>query len=341
MSDAMIVELNNVLSGLKIEAECVTARKHRHMSFYDLVLRPRCRVRDIEALAVEIALAIKSRMIPIIKPVTEKGVVQIQSAHRPADVIDFHELYAAAERPAGGLPFLLGETTEGNPLWVDMAKNPHLLLAGGTGSGKSVLLHVLIANASKRKDVELYLTDTKAVEFSSYNNHGIRPLVQGLTVTYSKTVEMFEHLHKHMNYRYDYMSKCGVSNVDAIPGIFNKILVVVDEAADLMLCDQKKRLEKLVVGLAQKSRAAGIYLVLATQRPSVDVITGLVKANFPARVACRVPSRTDSITVLDSAGAELLIGRGDAIIKNYNNDGTRFQSAFVRPEDTVNYYLSR
>ena len=137
------------------------------------------------------------------------------------------------------------------------------------------------------------------------------------------------------------MSEMGIQSIEQQPNIFDKIMVVIDEAADLILYNKTKDFEQLVVRLAQKARAAGIYLVLATQRPSVDVLTGLIKSNFPARVSCKVSTKIDSRVVLDQHGAENLAGRGDAIIKQPSSNATRFQVAFVDPKDTIDSFKVR
>lgn len=314
--------LNIVLSELDLNATCISAVQHRHLASCDVVLNKDCRVKHLEQLATEIALRMKSKTEPIISPVTEKGVVCLRFAISDSQAILFSSLYNEKETPAGTLPFLLGEGEAGQKIWTDMANNPHMLVAGTTGSGKSVLLHVLIANALKRKDVELMLVDPKfGVEFTKYSNQA------EVAIDYNSTIAFLDKLELVMNHRYQRMAKAGTM----VPDAFTKKLLIIDEAADLMLQDKKNnnQFENKLCSLAQKSRAAGIYIVLATQRPSVDIITGLIKANFPARVACKVSSSTDSKVVLDRAGAEMLLGRGDAIINNSQYSYTRFQVALA------------
>ena len=154
---------------------------------------------------------------------------------------------------------------------------------------------------------------------------------------------MLEYLHRQMEDRYELLARHGVQQLAEKPGLFPQLLVVIDEVADLMLQDKTtrtKRFESLVVSLAQKCRAAGIYLVLATQRPSTDVLTGLIKANFPARISCKVATRVDSQVILDSPGAECLLGRGDAILQSPVNDRIRFQVAYTEAKNTVRDYMS-
>lgn len=321
-----IEQLNKVLKGCKIAATCIHVFKHRHFAFYDLILDPGCRINKIRQFLGEIALAMRCTSTPIIKTIPSKGIVRLQLTHSSPEVIQLAELYATSPKGEGFLPFLLGETDEGKPLWVDMSKNPHLLVAGSTGSGKSIFLHNIIFNAFQTRDLDLYLVDTKLVEFSPYMNH---PKVINVAQSYTDAIAVLENLCQIMETRYAYLKKFGLSSIENNPRLFKKILFVVDEAADLMLADKSRMFERLLIKLAAKSRAAGIYIVLATQRPSVDVVTGLIKANFPARLACKVTSRADSQIIMDIPGAENLCGRGDALFKNPNMDIARLQIAFT------------
>lgn len=329
MTTEMPTVMNQILKGLNIDAECIEAEKHRHLAHYDIKLTPGTKVRDLENNYREIALGLKSKTNPIIDPIPEKGIVRIKVAHRNADLLPFLELYNKTSKPEGCLQFLLGETDIGEPLWVDMAKNPHMLIAGTTGSGKSTILHIIIANALLRKDVKLYLIDPKqGVEFARYKDKA------KIITTYDDSLNKLELLHKEMENRYEIMSKFGYTSIEQMRNQV-KIMVIIDEVSDLILMDSAKKninkgkLEELLVSLAQKARAAGIYLVAATQRPSVDVLTGILKANFPARIACKVSSRTDSSVILDRLGAESLLGCGDAIINTGKYNYVRFQAAYV------------
>lgn len=323
----MIDDINKVLSSFKIKATCIDAKKHRHFAYYDLVLQPGTRINSIQRYADELALAIKANSSFIIKPIPNLGIVRIQTTLKESDCLDFNSLYKQHEIPKNQLmPLLLGETNEGQPLWMDMSKNPHLLVAGSTGSGKSVFLHTLIANSLKRNDILLYLIDTKMVEFNNY--FGKNTNVVSIDSDPEMAIRSLMKLNNLMNLRYEHMAKVGIKSIEDCPNIFSKILIIIDESADLMLSHLGKVFENLIVKLAQKARAAGIYIVLATQRPSVDVFTGLIKTNFPARLACKVSSKVDSKVILDRHGAENLIGRGDAILNNSDFDMVRFQVAY-------------
>lgn len=330
----LVERMNAALSALALNAICVDAQRNRHLAFFDVELRESTRVRDLELHSREISLRMRSKTEPIITPVHKEGVVRFRFAMDDAVTILFDPLYNNATAPEGMLPFILGETDEGKPLWVDMAKNPHMLVAGSTGSGKSTLLHLLVANALRRNDTDLILIDPKfGVEFSRYDKHN----KASVSVNYEQAIDALIFLKNQMNYRYQLMAMHGITSVEQNPDFFPKTLVVVDEVAELMLQDADKRnpnkglFEDLLCSIAQKARACGIYIVIATQRPSVDVITGLIKANFPARIACKVSTSTDSKVILDQVGAESLLGRGDAIIKTSHLDYVRFQVAYIDP----------
>jgi len=325
-------QMNAVLTSLSLDAKCISATSYRHVASCNVELGPSCRVQHLTNLSQEIALRIKSIKEPKITTIPKEGVVQFRFVMDKADVVKFEDLYNPNEIPAGVLPFLLGEGDDGQKIWMDMSCNPHLLVAGSTGSGKSVLLHVLIANALRRNDVDLYLVDPKfGVEFGKYANKA------SVANNYNEAITFLEELELLMNSRYKRMAKLGVSSIEQNPGLFTKKLLIVDEVADLMLYDADKTnpnrglFENKICSIAQKARASGIYLVLATQRPSVDVITGLIKSNFPARLACKVSTAVDSKVVLDRIGAESLLGRGDAILKNDQHYYTRFQVAYIDP----------
>lgn len=342
MNSEMVESLNEALSGFRIDAKCVNARKHRHFGFYDLHLGPKCQVSKIVKMSSEIALKIRSKSIPIVKSIPEEGIVRLQVVVNNPESIEFSKLYNPAEKPSGLLPFLFGETDDGKKLWVDISQNPHMLVAGSTGSGKSVFLHNLIANAARIPNTVLMLSDPKSVEFAPYRKPELKEFVPVICSSYDATVRMLESLVCEMEARYANLLRLGLQSIDQMRSPFDKIIVIIDEVADLILSDGRShRFEELVVKLAQKSRAAGIYLVLATQRPSVDVLTGLIKANFEARLSCRVSSRVDSGVILDHPGAEHLMGRGDAIFKNRMYDSVRLQVAFVKPEETVSYLMQK
>ena len=313
--------MNEILRAFHIDALCLNAERHRHLAFFDIKLLNGSRIRSIEVLIREIGLALQTKTTPIVCPIMESGVVRIKAAFDNAAILPFETLVNSSEGN-GTLPVVIGESDTGEPLWVDIASLPHILVAGSTGSGKSTFLHVLIANIMQRNDVELYLSDPKhGVEFSRYNKKATF-----IAKNYDENIYMLETLTEKMEERYQLINKSNIYKISS------KSLVIIDEVADLMLIDKKNKTSKfedLLCNLAAKARAAGIYIVCATKRPSVDVITGLIKANFPARLACKVASSVDSKIILDRVGAESLLGRGDAILKSPQHDFVRFQVAFV------------
>ena len=332
--------VNRLFEGFKIKATCVGAESHRHFVYYDVELEPGTRISRISRYREELALAMKAKTSLIVKSIPSKGIVRLQTTHAVAEKLKFEDLYRQSTAPSDFvLPFLFGETDEGVPMWVDITKMPHLLVAGATGSGKSGFLQMLIANSAKRNDTKLFLIDTKRVEFNIYRDPVFETLVRKVDNDFESAMDTLMFLNNIMVERYKYMASVGIQSMEDDP-IFDKIVLIIDEAADLMLFDRTKSFEKQIAKLAQLARAAGIYMVFATQRPDVSVVTGLIKANFPARLACKVTSKVDSKVVLDRMGAEALAGRGDALFTSPVNDLQRLQVAYIEPEETLyNYKL--
>jgi S-DNA-T family DNA segregation ATPase FtsK/SpoIIIE len=335
----MIAAMNHALEEVGIRGECVSAKSHNHLSFYDVKLG-KSLISRIESRARDIGTKIKSKTTPIVKVMPEKGIVRLQVATKDAESISLLGMLSKQKVPEGmRLPFLLGEDEEGGLIWMDMAEpsSPHLLVAGATGSGKSVLLHNLIANAvlldaNGIRSIETYLVDPKRVEFDAYSR--MSGGVYAIEHDYLGALTILQAMIEEMDGRYERMQEVGVRDISEMKLPYR--MVVIDEVGDLMLQDKKSGVfQELVVRLAQKGRAAGIHLVLATQRPSVDVLTGLIKANFPARIACRTASKKDSQVIMDTIGAESLLGGGDAILRNGKTDYVRFQVAYVDPNRTV------
>jgi S-DNA-T family DNA segregation ATPase FtsK/SpoIIIE len=321
--DNLTNKLNCILSNFKIKAECVNAINHKHLSFYDIKLSPGTRIKRIEQFSKEIALELQSKTDPIVTAITEKGIVRLTVANNKPDVIYFNNNKHIKSN--GILPIYLGENTIGEDLYMDLYDNPHLLVAGTTGSGKSTFLHLLINNLLLRSDCEFYISDPKGVEFNKYDCNVVS--------TYEGTLQIINKLHNQMEQRFSLMRENNVSNFRDMPLKFKKKILIIDEVAELMMKDKdKKNINKgqfqlSLVNLAQKCRAVGIFIILATQRPSSDVLTGLIKANFPARLSFKVSSAVDSKIVLDTVGAENLLGYGDGILLNTKNNYTRFQCA--------------
>lgn len=331
--------MDKILSSLKIDATCIYSKEYKHFAYFDLVLDPNTTISKLERKAREISLILKSYTVPVIRPISTEGIVRLQVAMRKAEKVEFYETMASLQPFEGTLPFCLGETEEGTPFWIDMATNPHLLVAGQTGSGKSVFLHTLIANSfclKNSRKINISLVDPKVVEFQQYKNPIFNSMVSTVISSYPKVIELLTRYEKVMDNRYSVYSKYNIRDVASDPSQFPLDIIIIDEVADLIMQDDReKTFQRLLTKLAQKGRAAGIFLVAATQRPSRDVLTGLIKASFPARISFAVSSRIDSQVILDKTGAENLLGRGDAIFRNTDIDHMRLQSFYVDPDDIL------
>ena len=328
--------LNDILASFKIKATCVNHKKIRNISLYDIKLVPGTLVRSFEKFSNEISLALKARTKPLIRVIPSEGIVRMEIVEDAPQKIDLFEEFAkmTGERKEK-IPVWLGSSVDGQDVWMDLAKNPHMLIAGCTGSGKSVLIHTIIANVLERQYASIFCVDTKNIEFGEYGSK-----LKNLTIvdTYGEGCQIAKYIQDEMEKRYIDM-KHNAGKKDWTPD-YPPILFVIDEYADLVMQDTGNEFSEMLCKLAQKCRAANIYCIIATQRPSTDVISGSIKANFPARIACQVASGIDSKVVLDCVGAEKLSGSGDAIIKNYNNDYKRFQTAFTDPKDIIARYAN-
>lgn len=346
---SILTEMNSVLNELGISGSCIKAESHRHLAYYDINLeRKQSVLSKLQRSTQQIALAIKSQTIPILKLVPEEGIVRLQVALSKAQPISLLNILYNETVPGPKqmvFPMMLGESEEGHKLWMDMNKNPHLLIAGSTGSGKSTLLHTLIANglmlhALRARNVQIFLNDPKRIEFQEYRNPDLSCVIKEIASSYSDTLNQLEYLATLMDSRYEKMSGFGIRSIEEDPHRMSLVLCIIDEVADLMIQDKGRKLEALLVKIAQKGRAAGIFMVLATQRPSVGVITGLIKANFPGRIACKTASKVDSMVILDRVGAETLLGRGDAVLQNQQYESLRFQVAHTTPAANIKLFVS-
>ncbi len=305
----------------------------------------RVRVQSILAREKDLALALAAPSLRIQAPVPGESIVGIEVPNKSSSlvtirtVMESDEYERAAE--AGGLPVALGLAPAGEPVAIDLTKMPHLLIAGSTGSGKSVCMNTIISSLIKDQPpskVRMLLVDPKRVELTPYN--GIPHLVTPVVVEPDQVVRLLRGAVQEMNRRYRLLEDAGVRNIQS----YNKspraseflpfFVICIDELADLMMTAPAD-VETCLVRLAQLSRAVGIHLVVATQRPSVNVITGLIKANFPSRIAFYVASQVDSRTILDFGGAESLLGRGDMLFLSSDSPkARRVQGVFISEEET-------
>jgi len=316
----LISDFNNILKSFKIKASCVGYRQIDNYFYYDLKLNPNARVKDIQKYSDEISLALQTPCKPSVKILHNKGVVRLEFSSPRTKVLKLLDYFTNNYVPKGDINCLLGQKVDGKQVWMDLAKNPHMIISGTTGSGKSTLLHNIIANLFNYNDVELFLVDPKSFEFTEYEKHFSDVEV---LYSYDEALAMLHAMLNVMELRYSRM------RAGAPAASMKSIVIIIDEFADLIMQDKNDEFYIALCKLAQKCRAAKIHIILATQRPSVNIINGTIKANFPARIACRVASHVDSKVILDSSGAENLSGKGDALIRDNFRSLERFQIAYT------------
>ena len=338
--------LLETLREFKIEAQIISIKKGPVITMFEILPASGVNVSKIANLADNIALNLAAQSVRIVAPIPGKRAVGVEIPNQKRNIVGFRELISAKnpDLDKAAVPFILGRDIEGDPQVVDVAKTPHLLIAGTTGSGKSVCVNSLISTILYKKrpdEVKMILVDPKVVELKIYNDvpHLLTPVITDP----KKALQALQWCIDEMERRYSLLDQLKVRNIEG----YNKtikttdyladplpyILVVIDEFADLMLTSSKQ-LEPAVSRLTAKARAVGIHLVLATQRPSVDVITGVIKANIPSRIAFMVSSVTDSRVILDAPGAEMLLGKGDMLFKpSWTPVLTRIQSAFLSDDE--------
>jgi S-DNA-T family DNA segregation ATPase FtsK/SpoIIIE len=324
-----IQDFNNILQSFKIKAECVSHHRADNYFYYDLRLNPNAKVKDISKYGDEISLALKTPCKPSVKILHEQGVVRLEFVSPRQKSLNLFDFFSNKSIPKGDIRCLLGQTVDGRQMWMDLADNPHMIVSGTTGSGKSTLLHNIIANLLNYNDVEMTLVDPKRIEFSAYEKK--LPGVQVL-YTYEETVELLRNLIDVMEFRYELMRSGKPASQ------FKPAVIIIDEFADLIIQDTGNVFYETLCRLAQKCRAARIHIILATQRPSVNIINGTIKANFPARIACRVSSHIDSKVILDASGAENLLGKGDALVRDNSRFLERFQVAYTNAQEVCQYF---
>ena len=330
------------LRDLGIEITSVTANPGPVVTQYELTPAPNVRISRIEDLGGDLAMALSARSIRIEAPIPGKAVVGIEIPNHEPEAIRFKPLLtpvneSSAWTPKLAIPFALGKDVGGTPQVRDLASMPHLLIAGATGSGKSVMVNAIIASflfARTPQDLRMILVDPKRVELSGYN--GLPHLLVPVITESDKAASALKWAVLEMENRYRMFASAGARNLEGynasredVNDRMYSIVIIIDELADLMMQDGRET-EESIVRIAQKARATGIHLILATQRPSVNVVTGLIKANIPSRIAFSMASQIDSRTVLDAPGAEDLIGRGDMLFQPFDAPKpTRMQGVFV------------
>ncbi len=361
--DEMGAKLKDALGTFRVEAEITGRTTGPVVTQFEVEPAPGVKVRQIANLADDLALAMRAASIRIVAPIPGRGAVGVEVPNPSPEIVAFRELVESREYQGAraALPIALGKDLEGKPVVADLAKMPHLLIAGATGSGKSVCVNTIITSLAYRhtpRTLRFLMVDPKMVELSVYN---VLPHLRHKVITDNRdAAAVLKWAVIEMQERYELLAANGCRNVqdfnrrvhagdklkrpkrpdvafeelaytgDVIP----YIVVVIDELADLMMTVQGE-VETPLAMLAQKARAIGLHLILATQRPSVNVITGLIKANFPSRIAFRVASQVDSRTIIDGVGAETLLGNGDMLfIPPGKSEPARLQGAYISSEDT-------
>lgn len=356
----------NVLKSFGVEIAAITATIGPTITLYEVTPAPGVRINKIRNLEDDIALSLSALGIRIIAPIPGKGTIGIEVPNKTAKIVSMESILNSKrfQETKADLPIALGKTITNEVFMVDLAKMPHLLVAGATGQGKSVGLNAIITSLLYKKhpaELKLVMIDPKKVEFSVYTpieRHFLAKLpiaVEPIITDVTKVVQTLKSLCQVMDHRYDLLRLAHVRNIKEYNAKFKArklnpkdghefmpyIVVIIDEFGDLIMTAGKE-VELPIARIAQLARAVGMHMVIATQRPTTNIITGTIKANFPARMAFKVMSVIDSRTILDRTGANQLIGRGDMLFL-HGNEPVRVQCAFVdTPEvERINEFICK
>ncbi len=341
--------LEEKLKNFGVEGSVVNVKPGPVITMYEFKPRSGIKISKISNLYNDLAMAMRAMSVRIVAPIPGKAVVGIEISNQKRQTVYMKDVLSSKifSSSHSKLTLALGKDIVGNSFVTDLSKMPHLLIAGATGSGKSVAVNGMIVSIlykSKPDEVKFVMIDPKMLELSIYD--GIPHMLMPVVTNPKEASGSLAALISEMETRYHIMSEVGVRNIDGFNAKAKRgsieypampyIVVVVDELADLMMVGGKK-VETYIARLAQMARAAGIHMIVATQRPSVDVLTGLIKANFPARISFKVSSKIDSRTILDMQGAEALLGRGDMLfMQPASSSLVRIHGAFICDDEIKN-----
>ncbi len=351
-----------IVSKLKdfgVEGEILEIKPGPVITMYEFTPAPGIKINKIVSLADDLAMALKASPVRVVAPIPGKNAVGIEIPNRSREVVYLRKILSSREFITSNTSLVLGLGTniEGIPVVTNLAKMPHLLIAGATGTGKSVGLNTMILSLLYRNDpseLKFIMIDPKRIELSHYE--GIPHLLHPVVIDPREALPVLKWAVAEMEGRYEWFKTLGVKGIDTYNkrvkkdnktpatslatlhaeenemGLLPKLVIIIDEMADLMMVNREVEIH--IARLAQMARAAGIYMIVATQRPSVDVITGLIKSNFPSRISFRVSSKIDSRTILDSSGADQLLGLGDMLFLSPGTSHlTRVHGAYVSEEE--------
>ncbi|MHB8481989.1 MAG: DNA translocase FtsK [Nitrospiria bacterium] len=347
--------LEKKLRDFGIEGKVAAVHPGPVITLYEFEPAPGIKVNKITNLSDDLALAMKAMSVRIVAPIPGKSAVGIEIPNRVRESVSLKHLISPDPALSVRLPLYLGKDISGQPITADFTEMPHLLVAGATGSGKSVALNAMVLSllfSTRPGDLKIMMVDPKMLELTTYNDipHLIKPVI----TQPREAAKGLQEIVMEMQRRYRILAEAGVRNIEgyrklkpaqkkrppkpdgsdgSLPETMPYLVVIIDELADLMMTSQRE-VEDSIGRLAQMGRASGIHLLLATQRPSVDVLTGVIKANFPARISFQVSSKTDSRTILDANGAEQLLGKGDMLfLVPGTGKITRIHGPFVSEEE--------
>ena len=334
--------LENVLKEFGVEAKVVNYEYGPTITRYEIVIPKGIKVSKVTGLSDDIAMNLAAESIRIEAPIPGKNTIGIETPNKIKEPVHFSNIIKNKELAKGELRVILGKDIVGRDKFIDIAKMPHLLIAGQTGSGKSVAVNTLIStliSKKSEKEVKFIMVDPKMVELMPYND--IPHLLVPVIIDPQQAAIALRWAVNEMENRYKQLMENGVRNIKTYNGLsfvekMPYIVIIIDELADLMMVASGS-VEESIARIAQKARAVGIHLVVATQRPSTDVITGMIKANLPSRISFALRSQIDSRTILDTAGAEKLLGQGDMLLlANGSSKLERIQGAYMSDEEVKN-----